>query len=246
MCQTNSFIDLDNNYLEFKHYYENNLSLDTYSFNKEMNSNQKKSVFIFPVKDDINKKVANMKYKDNGRTFLEKLCTYKNRNSDNNPLFQLEAPKYEINIKENTKENIKEKKTITELGRKRDRSKITRKHDKYSVDLITRKCKYLVIKNLFDFINKRINFLYNGKLGNSIFKKELKLINQNQISNGKTQFNQKFLTKTIGDIYSDDLSRRHTIIPLNHNKNLIYKLMNDKDENKKNYFQKLFRLTFIQ
>ena len=74
----------------------------------------------------------------------------------------------------------------------------------------------------------------------------MKLINQNQISNGKTQFNQKFLTKTIGDIYSDDLSRRHTIIPLNHNKNLIYKLMNDKDENKKKYFQKLFRLTFIQ
>ena len=54
------------------------------------------------------------------------------------------------------------------------------------------------------------------------------------------------MTKKIGDIFSDDISRKYSVLPLNHNKNLIYKLINDKDENKKEYFKKLFDLTFIQ
>ena len=97
-----------------------------------------------------------------------------------------------------------------------------------------------------DFLNNRISFVYNGKLGNSIFKKELKSINHNQILNPKKEFNQIFLTKTIGKIFSDDISKKYTILPLNHNKNLIFRLLNDKDENKKTYFQKLFGLNFIQ
>ena len=88
--------------------------------------------------------------------------------------------------------------------------------------------------------------MYNGKLGNSIFKKELKIINHRQISNPNVEFNQIFLTKTIGDIFSDDISKKYTVLPLNHYKNLIFRLMNDKDENKKTYFQKLFIQNFIQ
>ena len=98
----------------------------------------------------------------------------KNKNSDNNP----EGSKCVICIKEN--EKLAKKKKL--CGRKRTRVKeSTYIHDKYSDDIIRRKCKYLLIKNLFVFLNNRISFVYDGNIGNSIFKKELKFISQNQI-----------------------------------------------------------------
>ena len=133
------------------------------------------------------------------------------------------------------------------LGYKIDRNEENNeKHDKFSDDVIRRKCKYLVIKNLFEFLNNKIKNIYKDKLGHSIFKKELKRINQNQISNTSIDFNKNFLTKKICDIFSEDITSKYTNFPPNHNKNLINKLMNESDENKRIYFQKLFNLNFIQ
>ena len=253
----NSFFEQNNNYFEYKHTYENIPSLDTYAINQEMNVIPKESIYIFSEKEDMNKenqyneKMTNVNSKDNESIFLEKLIKEKkilyfnkNKNSDNNPSFQLEPPKYVITKKENENEEKNKKKLC---GKKKTRNKESSdRHDKYADDIIRRKCKHLVIKKLLEFLNYRISFVYNGKLGNSIFKKELKIINQSQISNPNIEFNQIFLTKTIGDIFSDDISKKYTVLPLNHNKNLIFRLINDKDENKKNYFQKLFSLTFSQ
>jgi hypothetical protein len=50
----------------------------------------------------------------------------------------------------------------------------------------------------------------------------------------------------LGEIFSDPISGRFTNFPPNHNKNLIGKLMNEEDENKRIYFINLFNLTFIQ
>ena len=149
---------------------------------------------------------------------------------------------------QNGKEKGNDNKNIKKiLGQKIDRNEEkNEKHDKFSDDVIRRKCKNLVIKNLFEFLNNKIKNMYKGKLGHSIFKKELKRINQNQISNTNVDFNKNFLTKTIGDIFSDDITSKYTNFPQNHNKILINKLMNENDENKKIYFQKLFNLSFIQ
>jgi hypothetical protein len=168
----------------------------------------------------------------------------KNKNSDNSPSYQLEPPKYG-KIKNKNENEGKNKKKLS--GQKRVRNEEnSEKHDKYADDIIRRKCKHLVIKNLLEFINNRINFVYKGNIGNSIFKKQLKIINQNQISNPNIKFNQIFLTKKIGEIFSDDISGKYSNLPLNHNKILIYKLINEKDEDKKIYFQKLFNLSFTQ
>ena len=254
----NSLFEQNNNYIEYKHTYESIPSFDPYTLAQEMNAISKESVLIFSEKDDqnienhLNEKMTNANSRDSENIFLEKLINEKkylmfekNKNMDNNnPSFQLEPPKYVMTKKEKEKEGKTKKKLC---GEKRVRNaESSSKHDKYSDDIIRRKCKHLVIKNVLDFLNNRISFVYNGKLGNSIFKKQLKIINQQQISNPNIEFNKNLMTKTIGDIFSDDISRKYTILPLNHNKNLIYKLMNEKDEDKKVYFQKLFNLNFTQ
>lgn len=119
-------------------------------------------------------------------------------------------------------------------------------HNKYSDDNVKRKIKHLNIKNVYEFINNKIKTIYNGNIGNGIFKKELKTLNQSQKLEGSSAFNKIFLTKTLAEIFSEKISSRFTNFPRNHNKLLIEQLMNETDENKKEYFNKLFNITFIQ
>ncbi len=95
------------------------------------------------------------------------------------------------------------------------------------------------------FINQKIDDIYEGKIGNGIFKKELKTINHQQKKDASVSFNKDFLIKTLGEIFSDNVSSRYTNIPLIHNKKLILSLINEKDENKKKYFTNLFNITFL-
>ena len=119
-------------------------------------------------------------------------------------------------------------------------------HNKFSDDNIRRKCKHLVLKNILDFLNKSIKEIYNGNIGQGIFKKELQTLNQSQKSDTRINFNKDFLNKNIGEIFSDTISGRYTNFFPNHNKLLIEKLKNENDENKKIYFNKLFNITFLQ
>lgn len=135
----------------------------------------------------------------------------------------------------------------TKLGRKRNAlSEKASKHNKFSDDNITRKCKHLVIKNAFNFINEKIYKIYKGKIGNGLFIKELKVLNQSQKADNSANFNKNFLTKKLGEIFSDKISGRISNFPSDHNKLLIKKLMNEMDEDKKQYFNGLFNLSFIQ
>ena len=95
-----------------------------------------------------------------------------------------------------------------------------------------------------NFINEKIREIY-GNIGSGIFIKKLLIINQRQKTNATILFNKEFLNKTLGEIFSEDISSRYTNNRKDHNKILIEKLMEDKDEAKKNYFQKLFNITFV-
>ena len=97
-----------------------------------------------------------------------------------------------------------------------------------------------------DFINQKIKDIYNGKIGDSIFKKELLTLNKTQIYNTNVNFNKNFLSKTLGEIFSDDISTKFTCYRPDHNKLLIISLKNEEDQNKKNYFTKLFNITYLQ
>ena len=96
------------------------------------------------------------------------------------------------------------------------------------------------------FINNKINEFYEGNIGNGIFRKELLTINQKQKANAKVQFNQEFLNKILGDIFSEDISTRFTIYPLNHNRQVITDLRNETDVSKRIYFNNLFNISFLE
>lgn len=71
------------------------------------------------------------------------------------------------------------------------------------------------------------------------------IINQEQIGNSTVEYNRDFLYKSIGDIFSVNISTKYTNYPLDHNEYIIKLLMNDKDSDKRNYFTQLFNLTFL-
>ena len=106
-------------------------------------------------------------------------------------------------------------------------------HTKYSDDNVRRKCKHLVLKSLLEFINEKIYQMYNGNIENGIFRKELQTMNQSQKSDATINFNKDFIKKKIVDILSEKISGRFTNYFEYHNKILIEKLMNEKDEDKK-------------
>jgi hypothetical protein len=95
------------------------------------------------------------------------------------------------------------------------------------------------------FINEKIYKIYYGKIGFGIFRKELKTLNHNQKKDSSVDFEQNFLYKKLGEIFSDNISGRYTNIPLIHNKRLISTLINEKDEIKRKYFTSLFNITFL-
>ena len=117
-------------------------------------------------------------------------------------------------------------------------------HTKYAFDNMVRKTKSMIIKLLLNFINKKIFVIYDGKIGHGDNIKKLFLMNQAQVSNANINFNRAFLERTLGEIFSADLSKRISNYKKNHNKTLIEELINEKDKEKKEYFNCLFNLTF--
>ena len=86
--------------------------------------------------------------------------------------------------------------------------------------------------------------IYDGNIGNGNNIKKLFLINQAQVSNANIDFNRAFLEKTLGEIFSADLSKRIKNYNSDHNKILIEKLKNEEDEEKREYFNGLFNVSF--
>ena len=247
----------ENNILESSLIYENFPSSNYYPQHPEINIIPKECFFIDTKNDN-----DNYKYKEPLNIFNEKITKdtkdFEDLIDEKNLLFVDKEKNISKNhlLHENfrtffktQKEKLNEDKNKAKLcGQKRVKNdeNYEKQHNKFSDDTLIRKCKYLVLKNMFEFLNKQIKILYKGKLGKFIFKKELKIINQNQISNSNTDFNKNFMSKKLCDIFSDDISNKYTNFPKSHNRNLINNLMNENDENKKIYFQKLFNLKFIQ
>ena len=121
------------------------------------------------------------------------------------------------------------------LKRKRDNCNI---HDKYANDNLRRKAKNLVLNYTLKFINKKIKDIYKGNIGTGIIKKELVPLN-NSIKNDATiGYCKNLIYKTLKDIFSENNSSRF--------KAYSFPNKNDKDENKRLFFQRLFNIIFIQ
>lgn len=246
-----------NSYIEDEYFYGiNNQDSHLFdNFDKEIEGNEENATDLQENQNDndcnshpVNKNNKDIKEEDN--------CCQKTRFETKNKEEQINLekkesiiPKEEILKVENTEEDInKLKNDLTQpLNKKRGRPKTGNNestHTRFSDDNLRRKVKHIVLQNTMNFINEKIREIY-GNIGSGIFIKKLLIINQRQKTNATILFNKEFLNKTLGEIFSEDISSRYTNNRKDHNKILIEKLMEDKDEAKKNYFQKLFNITFV-
>ena len=147
-----------------------------------------------------------------------------------------------INIKP---ELLGKKKKKSKAGKSKGKKRKDGSHNKFSYDNMLGKVKHLVCKNILEFANGKIFVIYKGKIGYGYYKKELMLIKKDQIANSKIEFNKKFLNKSLKEIFSVELSHRITNYPKMHNMILIKQLMNEDELKKREYFQGLFSLTFL-
>ena len=146
-----------------------------------------------------------------------------------------------LEIEKSMKNNYKNRK----IGVKR-KSNNSNIHDKYSDDNIMRKIKNLVLNYTLKFLNSKIKDIYKGNIGNGIIKKELVPLNHSVKCDTTIEFNRKFINKTLKEIFSENISSRFKYYLPNRNDIIINRLLKDKDEKKRLYFQRLFNLKFIQ
>ena len=198
------------------------------------NLNQLKVVKVLNSKEEIKNNENEFQKNEEKQEIEEKKLKIKDMNIIE------ENKEVEIEIKND------EIKPIKLLGRKKANSNQAGIHNKFCDDNLRIKCKHIILSSLMDFINKKIYDLYNGNIGQGILKKKLYIINNKQKSTTIVQYNKDFLNKTLKDIFSENITARCTNISPNFNKELIQSLMDEEDEEKKNYFNKLFNLTFRQ
>ena len=174
----------------------------------------------------------------------------KNNKDEELELWQIKSKnKYKFRCqKEGESKNIGQRKSEKKLGRKKksERNYSKGEHNKFSDDNLRRKCKHVVLSNIMEFLNEKIDYLYEGNIGNNIFKKKFLTLNKNQKADATVNYNQNFLNKTLGDIFSDEISAKFTNYRADHNKLLVKALINESDENKRVYFNNLFKLNFLQ
>ena len=135
------------------------------------------------------------------------------------------------------------KKTL--LGKKMKGPSKKERIGKFSTDNIIKKIKSYFLTCLFNFINLIIKNQYNGNIGHDIFQKQLLKINKQKILSSKE--NKQLLNKTLKEIFSEVISTKYSnFYNENHNRDLIQQLLNEEDEEKKVFFNKIFNLTFIK
>jgi len=235
----------------FNPFSDNNSPVD-YNSNNQDNDNSSQNIndrsndlFFFSYEDNRIPSISNNMFNNNkDNSIIEKYTIIEDeKNPSDNNIFEENIKVFLSESKTSTKKNENKN---TKLGRKRKGGNQQGKHNKYSGDIIRGRCKTFTIKNIFTFINEIIKIKFNNNIGNGYFIKQLLKLNKKQNSNANVKYNQEFLNKTIGDIFSDDISSKYTNYNKKHNKLLIEELINEKNEEKRIYFKKLFDLTFIQ
>ena len=133
------------------------------------------------------------------------------------------------------------------VGRKRKRPCVNGKtHAKFADDNLRRKIKHLVLESLFIFINKKIKEICKNNNNKGNFEIQLLKINKKQKSEAKIEHDKEFLKKSLGDIFSVNITEKYKNYPLNQNKQIINFLKNTEKFGNPEYFRNLFNLSFLK
>ena len=156
------------------------------------------------------------------------------------------SDKNKVDKYNNKEEKKRGRKRKREINNDNEYSVDKKAHNKFSDDNLRKKCKNTILKYALKFINEKIKEKYKNKIGHGKFKKELKILNQEKKAKSTVDFDKSFLTKTLKDIFSGDISARFYNFSKDYNRELIKSLLQDKEEDRKQYFIKLFNITFIE
>ena len=236
-----------------KNYKPKSMLFKVESYNSYNSQKDPKTQFKYFSSFDINNEIISETFDDyllrmnnglNNEDINLNSIINDNFEEENQSLKLVNFPFFQKNIELilNEKEKLQDK---LKAGRKKKNSYETGNHNKYTSDNIIRKCKTVLINVLFNFINKKIKDIYKKSLENSSNPKKLMKMNQSQIINSRVKYNQTFLYKTLKEIFSENLSLRCSKYKIDHNKNLINELLNEKDKIKQIFFNDLFSLTFL-
>ena len=151
-----------------------------------------------------------------------------------------------INKNENKEEDCHKINNLTEkkkVGRKRKEISKENETEPSNYNII-RKCKNIVLEYTLKYLNNKIKEIYEGDIGEGIYKKELLDINSELKSDNRINSIKNILNKTLKEIFSVNISERYTSFLSNHNEVIIKRLLNKSDINKRERFNKLFNLKF--
>ena len=193
-----------------------------------------------------NNKTFDIKNFDNSVMISHNQCSPKFDNSLNNQLLSYGKHISSLfNISNNFLLQKKRGKNIKNRKNSSFTGKSLTKHTKYSIDNMQRRCKSLILTYTLEYLNYQIKKIYNGNIGNGIYIRKLFDINQEQKANNSVDYVRNFMNKTVKEIFSAHISKRYTSFLPNHNQIVINRALNEKDETKREKFEKLFNLTFV-
>ena len=222
------------------------MSFDYYLHDYSLEDNSKNLSYFFES-DSINEEIYyinDYKPMDNMQQKSESNLHILSEKGNNTKEIKLE--KYQNNEHNNLLKTKEFKKGTNALGRKTKYSELKLNAHKSLKYRGLEKVKNIILKNLLNFINDKIKEIYDSNIGQSILTKKLLSIKQKQKqkSGSTDNFNKEFLDKSIGNIFSEDIRTNYSLYLPSHNKRLIELLLNEEDNNKRIYFNKLFNLTF--
>ena len=188
-------------------------------------------------KDDFQKsKIEIDGQKNKTREITVNLKNEENKGKEKKVIFKTERTDGKKIISQNKRRKIQDAKN------REKQNKST--HTKYAFDNILRRIKSIVLRYMMDFINTKIKEKYKN-IGNGIKTKKLITMEKTQVSISTIDFNIAFMNKKLKEIFSGNISTRNSNFPLEKNKILIEELMNERDDEKREYFNELFGLTFL-
>ena len=147
-------------------------------------------------------------------------------NNKSNNLQKLNSSKNKLDEYNNNKEEKKRgRKRKRENNNDNENNEDKKAHNKFSDDNLRKKCKNMIIKYSLEFINEKIKEKYKNRIGHGKFKKELKILNQEKKAKSTVDFDKSFLTKTLKEIFSSDISARFYNFSKDYNRKLIKSLI---------------------
>ena len=243
-------------YLNNPSYIKNKRKLETYNIleNKPYKKiNMNNDIYTSLENEVDSQEIINLTISNNNRQIAPTKASTKFDKSFDNNFYDNDSIKNSSNIFSDSirgeidKVNLLELKSNLNIKKKkvgRKRKLDYEENLKITNDNMIRKCKHLVITYCMEFLNYQIKKLYHDDIGEGIRCKKILDINSEQKNDNKLETTKVFLSKTLNEIFSVNISPKYTSFLPEHNKILISKLLNEKDEEKKKKFQKIFNLTF--